>query len=157
MAKGRYISLKLQKDVLDKAIVKRQKQIQAALIYRLTAYVEELVNDAKLSGAYNDQTGNLRSSIGGVLLYNKQAITYEGFEEVAVGGTVRGTVGKNKGLEYLNSVIPTMRDGYVILLVAGMNYASYVEEIHNLNVLSLTEMKNARELPQIFKEVIDEI
>lgn len=153
MAKGRYISLKLKKDVIDKAIVKRQKQIQAALIYRLTAYVEELVNDAKLSGAYNDQTGNLRSSIGGVLLYNKQAITYEGFEEVAVGGTV----GKNKGLEYLNSLIPTMRDGYVILLVAGMNYASYVEEIHNLNVLSLTEMKNARELPQIFKEVIDEI
>ena len=153
MAKGGYISLKLKKDALDKAIMKRQKQIQAALIYRLTAYVEELVNDAKLSGAYDDQTHNLRSSIGGVLLYNKQAITYEGFEEVAVGGTV----GKNKGLEYLNSLIPTMRDGYVILLVAGMNYASYVEEIHNLNVLSLTEMKNARELPQIFKEVIDEI
>lgn len=136
----------------ENVLQRKIANIEKALVYRLEAYVEELINDAKLSGEYNDQTGNLRSSVGGVLLKNRKPITYRGFQPVA-----GGTPGAVKGKEFLDRMIPQLGTGYVILVVAGMEYASYVEQIHNLNVLSLTEMKAVRELPGIFREIRDEV
>jgi hypothetical protein len=146
------MALKAVNKNFESALQQKLVNIERALVYRLEAYVEELINDAKLSGEYNDQTGNLRSSIGGVLLKNRKPITYRGFVPVA-GGTHGAIMGK----DFLNRIAAQLGTGYVILIVAGMEYASYVEQIHSLNVLSLTEMKAVRELPGILKEIRDEV
>lgn len=146
------MALKAANSNFEQLLQQRLSNIEKVLIYRLEAYVEELINDAKLSGEYNDQTGNLRSSIGGVLLRNGIPVAYRGFEPLA-----GGTQGTMTGKDFINRMIPQMGKGYVILVVAGMQYASYVEQLHNLNVLSLTEMKAVRELPGILKEIRDEV
>jgi hypothetical protein len=46
-----------------------------------------------------------------------------------------------------------MNNGYVILLVAGMQYATYVEDHHNLNVLKQSELLMDRELPIIIEKL----
>ena len=118
------------------------KRIELALIRNLEIFVTKLEDHAKLSAGYKDQTGNLKSSIGGVVLKNGVPITYRGFEG-------KGADGVNTGLEYINSLISNYKKGYVILVVAGMDYAAYVEDYHDLNVLKKTELKMARELPKL--------
>jgi len=121
------------------------KVIEKALIYQLEVLVAELERHAKESGQYQDRTGNLRSSIGGVVVKNGVAVKYIGFDE-AGGETEQGT---QTGLEFINSKLEEVGTGYGIIVVAGMEYAAYVEDVHNLNVLKATELKANSELPKV--------
>lgn len=120
--------------------------IEKALLFNLGAYVAELENHAKLSAEYKDQTSNLKSSIGGVLLKNGKPIKYEGFSGKGQEGTKTGKV-------YINELIQNYQTGYAILIVAGMNYAAYVEDIYNKNVLKKTELKMRSELPILISKL----
>jgi len=126
------------------------KRIEAALIYNLEYMVAELENHAKLNAGYTDQTSNLKGSIGGVILKNGKPVSYAGFD-------TGGEVGSRTGMEFLNSLISQNTKGYVILVVAGMEYATYVENYYNLNVLKQTELKMARELPQVLENLKNKI
>jgi len=137
------MSLQLRnKDVITNYLRLMFPRIEAALIYRLEAYVAELQNHAKLSAEYEDQTSNLKSSIGGVVLKNGKPISYAGFEGNGIDGPTTGTA-------FINSLLSNYPKGYVIILVAGMEYATYVENYHNLNVLKKTELKMQQDLPGI--------
>lgn len=124
--------------LLNAYLLRHANKIEKALLYQLEYLVADLQNHAKLNGAYNDQTANLRSSIGGAVLKNGKPISYRGFEGLAYG--------TGKGLEFINSLISNFGKGYVILIVAGMEYATYVEDIHELNVLKKTELKMQNDL-----------
>ena len=140
------MALKLRnKQVLQRYLLNYAKRIEAALIYRLEYLVAELENHAKDNAGYQDQTANLKSSIGGVVLKDGKPIAYRGFE-----GTQEGT---GTGLEFINSLLSNYKSGYVVLIVAGMEYATYVEDMHNLNVLKKTELEMQRQLPRIMKEL----
>ncbi len=130
---------------LEKYLADQIKRIESILIRELEILVAKLENHAKRSAEYEDQTSNLKSSIGGVVLKDGRPITFRGFS-----GTSDGT---STGLEFLNSLISEHGRGYVILVVAGMNYASYVENYHDLNVLKKTELKMERDLPKILKRL----
>jgi hypothetical protein len=138
------ISLKNKNEVL-RMISEKKFLIEKALIYNLEVLVEKLVNHAKLSAGYNDITSNLKSSIGGVLVKDGKQITFKGFE------------GKEKGVStgerFINDLIGQMGSGYSIIIVAGMEYASYVEDYHNLNVLKLSEIKMNIELPSVLQKL----
>ena len=110
---------------------------EKALVYQLEYAVNYLTNHAKENGAYTDRTSNLRSSIGGAVVKDGIAVTYRGFGDSAGLGTLNGI---GEGLELLNSKIAEIGTGYGIVIVAGMEYASYVEDYSNLNVLSNTEL-----------------
>lgn len=119
-------------------------RIEKALIFQLEVLVAELENHAKDSAAYTDQTSNLKGSIGGVVLKNGRPVSYAGFNS-------DGKDGNAQGLEFINSLISDFGRGFVILVVAGMEYATYVENYHGLNVLKKTELKMRRELPKILE------
>lgn len=136
------------KKQLTNYIAKRGDLIEKALIFNLEFLVTELQNHAKESAEYEDRTSNLKSSIGGVLLKDRKPITYKGFVNQGTADT-----GDITGLEFINSKIAEMENGYVIVVVAGMEYASYVENEHNLNVLKKTELKMNRELPRMLKRL----
>ena len=125
-------------------ISEQANDIESTLLYNLEYLVAELQNHAKKSAEYNDQTGNLKSSIGGVVLKDNKPISYTGFQVVKKGkeGTVIGS-------DFLTEQIKNASKGYVLLLVAGMEYATYVENFHNLNVLKKTELYAAIEMPKI--------
>jgi hypothetical protein len=133
------------KQQLSRFIKDQAFRIEKALIFQLEYLVAELQNHAKDNAGYTDQTANLKSSIGGVVLKDGKPVTYRGFV-----GTEDGT---RSGLEFINSLIDEFQSGYAILIVAGMEYATYVEDIHNLNVLKKTELELERELPKLIRRL----
>lgn len=130
---------------LSNYLLNFSKRIEAALIYRLEYLVAELENHAKDSAGYQDQTSNLKGSIGGMVLKDGKPVKFAGFS-----GTSEGT---KAGLEFINSLIEKHAKGFAVVIVAGMEYASYVEDFHNLNVLKKTELKMFRELPKILADL----
>lgn len=121
----------------NRYIKQYEEKFEEALVYQLEYAVSFLSNHAKDNGEYEDQTSNLRGSIGGVVVKNGKAITYRGFKEGKQGDSDEGV---RNGLEFINSKIAEAGSGYGIILVAGMDYSSYVENYHGLNVLSKTEL-----------------
>lgn len=142
------IRLKNQK-ALSQYLLNYKLRIEKALTYRLEFLIAELQNHAKEAGEYEDQTSNLRGSIGGVLLKDGKPVTYRGFDYPKD----EGKEGSTSGLEFINSLISNYRSGYVILIVAGMEYATYVEDIYAKNVLKKTELEMNRKFPQALNEV----
>lgn len=73
--------------------------------------------------SYKDQTGNLTSSIGYVIVVDGAIVDEYGFQPYQS----TATEGANKGLEYARQIASTSPEGIVVVVSAGMNYAAYVE------------------------------
>lgn len=131
------------KAFIQNYIKKYAIKIERALIREMEIIVAKLENHAKQSGGYQDQTGNLKGSIGGAVLKDGIPIEYSGFE--GEGG--------EEGRNFINSLIDQHVGGYVILIVAGMEYASYVENYHQLNVLKKTELLLPSEMQKMFNRL----
>jgi len=105
------------KEVFDTFI----EDVDVQLI-QLFAYVgEEFVNLArnkKPPQSFTDRTGNLRSSIGYV-------VALDG--EVKIGDFEGTGEGKARAKELVKEVLSDSSTGIVLIGVAGMQYASYVE------------------------------
>lgn len=114
---------------LEQEIQKREKKIIKSLNYIGMTCIAE----ARNNGNYIDQTGNLRSSIGYAILKNGTPIKTLGFQKVK-----KGDEGLKKGENLIKSVAYEFGSGYVLIVVAGMNYAAYVET--KRNVISSSEI-----------------
>ena len=108
---------------------------------------EKCINEARTNGSYQDQTGNLRSSIGYVVLQDGKPIEKGGFAPTE-RGTKKGKDGQKEGETFINKVISQYPSGFVLVVVAGMKYASYVEA-RNYNVLSSAELLAEKEVPKL--------
>lgn len=135
-------------DAFKDYFAKEAKKIEAALLFNLEYLIEDAINHAKSNAGYKDQTSNLKSSIGGAVIKNNKVVNYKGFVKEGNADTGNAT-----GLDFLNSLVKQASAGYVILLVAGMDYASYVENFHGLNVLKKTELYIGLELPALIKDI----
>lgn len=78
---------------------------------------EQFIADARNIRTYQDQTGNLRSSIGYALFKDGQML-----EQTFPGGDVTGSGGT-----LAKWVANSYKRGYLLVVVAGMFYAQYVE------------------------------
>ena len=148
------IKLKISPKVIKamkEELVLKQLTYEKQLTYLLEAAVAELVNHAKLGAEYQDQTSNLRSSIGGIVLRNGIPVSYRGFEKTETG--TDGESGTKTGLEFATDVSKNLNTGYGIVIVAGMEYATYVEDVHGLNVLGKTGLKAYEELPKLLAQL----
>lgn len=130
---------------------------------------ERCVTEARKAGEYNDITGNLRSSIGYVVLFNGQPYkysqsrvfrgrkyknkTYKGKKLVRK----KGNMGVSEGQAFLERLAKEFANRYpkgvVLIVVAGMKYAVYVEELHNLNVLSSAELLADEIVPRMLHQL----
>lgn len=81
---------------------------------------ENFVNKARESGEYTDRTGNLRSSIGFIVVENDKVVE-ENFETVAGGPEGRQIA--QQFAQHLKGQI----EGIGLIGVAGMEYAAAVE------------------------------
>ena len=117
-------------------------------VIRILRIVGEMcINEARTNGSYQDQTGNLRSSIGYVVLQDGKPIEKGGFKLTKSGGN-----GQKEGETFINKVISQYSKGFVLVVVAGMKYAAYVEA-RNYNVLTSAELLAEREIPRLLKEI----
>ena len=94
---------------------------------------ETFVNEARIKGNYNDRTGNLRSSIGYIILNDGKVID-KNFQKSGVGSG--GGKGVSAAIDFTASLAQQYSSGLVLIGVAGMEYAAYVEKKHSLDVIS---------------------
>lgn len=98
--------------------IERMKQ---AVIYNLQAIGEKCVNEARMKGSYKDQTGNLRSSTGYVLIVDGEIVSESAFDVV-----MNGQQGAEEGKTFAESLVKEHPTGIALVVVAGKNYAEYV-------------------------------
>ena len=94
---------------------------------------EEFVKYARKKGSYQDHTGNLRASIGYVILKDGDILS-ENYE-MPKNGTDKHT-GINEAKRLVKEMSQLYKNGFVLVGVAGMRYAVFVEGIHNLDVVT---------------------
>lgn len=95
---------------------------------------DECVSEARLSGSYQDRTGNLRGSIGYVVAYNGEVVSEGGFLQVGAG-----TDGPGTGRALAHQKALESGTGAVLILVAGMSYARLVAD-KGFNVLDSADL-----------------
>lgn len=129
--------------------------IEKAQINRLRKLGEMCVTRARNEHPNNwqDQTGNLRSSIGYMIFKDGEAIAESVFEQVSSPNPQSGDVydGAERGMKFCKE-IGERTSGLSLVVVAGMNYAQYVE-MHGRDVLTSAEQLAESELPRMLEEL----
>ncbi len=123
------------------------KRVRQVAIDTLTYVGEACVTEARNNGRYKDQTGNLRSSIGYVVVDNGRIV-----QQGASQKFLEGTQGETEGVRYSRDLAAEVGKGIALIVVAGMEYAVYVEA-RGLNVLSSAELLAERLVPQMLRAV----
>ena len=137
---GKSIVNKTNKNEIRANIEAFKGRIIDSLIQRLSYIGEECVRIARQNGSYNDITGNLRSSIGYVVLYDGKPVVYGASKQYS-GSQGNGEKGAAAAEALLNKVQAKYPWGVVLIVCAGMKYAAYVENIHHKDVLTSAELK----------------
>lgn len=125
--------------------IKAQIEVKIQHMINMLVYIgNEVVTTARTSHKYKDQTGNLTSSIGYCVLRNGSSISESVFDVVS-----NGQDGSDKGRNFLAELADKYNDGIALIVVAGMEYAVYVNA-KGLDVLDSAELK-AKEMIKDFK------
>lgn len=135
------------KGAVNEAIEKRINLAKQSIYRVLMRVGEECVNYARTNGGYLDQTGNLRSSIGYAVVDNGKIISSKGFEQIR-----EGVEGAKTGKDFLNEIIAKHGTGISLIVVAGMNYAAYVES-RGYDVISGSELEAEKLTPQLLRQL----
>jgi len=122
-----------------------QMELEREVIRLLNYLGEKCVDRAKEVGSYEDRTSNLRNSMGFVVLKDGIPVT-ESFK----GKTEEGRV---NGQKIASEVSEKHKKGLVLIVVAGMNYAAYVES-KDRDVLASTELWAEGEAERIFNKLM---
>lgn len=149
---------------VNRSLLKRKEELERLLIKRFTMTGEECVRIARESGSYNDITGNLRSSIGYVVLKDGQPVVegapkqFKGrgenmqlvsYKDKKTGKDVKywakgksgdGSDGVQAAEAFLKTLQAKFPRGIVLIVCAGMNYAAYVENVRHKDVLTTAEL-----------------
>lgn len=120
------------------------------ILEMLKAAGEEFVKYARESGRYIDHTGNLRSSIGYVIVRNG-SVAYSDFRKQNVG--TEGNEGVEKAKRLARELAATHSDGLVLIGLAGMEYAVYVEAIESKDVITAASIKTEEWMRTAIKTV----
>lgn len=132
---------------ISEFIGQQVERITSALIYNLCAVGEQVLNQARSTNSYKDQTGNLRSSIGYVVAVDGEVVQSSSFEVVKDGAD-----GSRDGKSYALDLVKQFPEGIVLIVVAGMKYASYVSA-KGYDVLDSSEVLADRLVPEILKRL----
>lgn len=123
-------------------------RVMKAIINTMRYVGEMCVQEARDNGSYTDQTGNLRSSIGYVVV--KDGIIVENGNSQKY---LEGTLGESEGVKFARQLAADApRKGIVLIVSAGMNYAAYVEA-RGYNVLTSAELLADSLVPQILTSI----
>lgn len=138
------------------AAIQAEKERAEMLTIRAFSNLGEMcvieARDRPQESSWFDQSGNLRSSVGYVIVHNGRIIKYSEFNQVK-----QGTDGIKEGKELAKELAKQYTSGYALIVVAGMNYAEYVEAMDNKNVLASAELLARRELPKMMMKLKKQI
>lgn len=108
------------------------------------------VRDRHGDDSWYDQTGNLRSSIGYAVYEHGKTMIESAFAQVKDGKD-----GTKSGKDYIAKLASKYAETYALVVVAGMEYADYVEAMKNKDVLASTELWAKAEADRYIQQAID--
>lgn len=150
---------------IDRFIETEMERWKKALVYNLCAIGEQVVNHARslpspsaagFTGGmripphqpnYMDWTSNLRSSIGYVVAVDGDVVQLSSFDAIN-----EGSEGSKSGKAYAMQLIQDFPKGIVLIVVAGMNYASYVSA-KGYDVLDSSELLADKLVPKMLSKL----
>ena len=118
------------------------RDIVEAISFR-AAKVVEYARERAPNESWNDNSGNLRSSIGAKVTRNGNTTDTIGF--VAINGA---TEGASEGRSLAEELASVYNEDYALIVGAGMDYAANVEATDGKDVLSSAELQTRAELPK---------
>lgn len=121
-------------------------RVEQAAIFKLQYLGEELAKYAKDRHNYTDRTGNLTNSIGYAVAKGKDIVFW--------GGPDMGGDGAEAALQTALKMIETLPHKLSLVIVAGMNYAAYVEA-KGYNVILPAELKAKADVPEAMRKLMD--
>jgi hypothetical protein len=144
------IKPKFTKADIEKYAKQQMKKMNTIIIARLQYVGETFVNNARSKtpeeGGFYDQTGNLRSSIGYVILKDGKKMNFSGFEKLK-----NGSLGQQRGQHLIKELSKNYPTGFVLICVAGMEYAAAVES-KGKDVLTGSSIIAKKDLQAAFKK-----
>lgn len=132
---------------IDRYTEERLERLQTALIRTLQYIGETVLNRARSTNSYKDQTGNLRSSIGYVIAVDGRVVYQSDFKTVKSGQD-----GSEQGAAFAKKLVRRFPKGVCLLVVAGMEYAAHVKN-KGYDVLDSSELLADRLVPSMLKQL----
>lgn len=132
---------------IDRAVADYEANVRRAILYKMHYVGERCVIEARTSANFTDRTGNLRSSIGYVIVEDGKVVDKGGFEVVK-----GGYQGSAEGAKFISRVVAEFPKDIVIVVCAGMKYAAYVAA-RGFNVTDSAELLAQRLVPQILTQL----
>lgn len=132
-------------------LMREAERVERLTIRALSKLGEQCVTkirDRAGDKSWYDQTGNLRSSVGYVIAHNKNIIQYSTFNQVK-----QGSEGVKTGKDLAKELAKRYSNNYVLIVVAGMNYAEFVEARGNKDVLASTELWAREQVPLMLEKL----
>lgn len=136
---------------ISRFIDEKVKRIEKALVYNLSYVGEQVLNKARSTNSYKDQTGNLRSSIGFVVAIDGKIKKTSDFEIVK-----NGADGAKSGKAYARELVNNYPQGICLIVVAGVDYAVHVSN-RGYDVLDSSELLAERLVPQMLAQLLTQI
>lgn len=145
------------REALQRKLEERKQALVAGLTDELSQLGEASVTYSKDNKGYRDRTANLKNSISYELFLDGELIT-----------TYIGQIPKPDAIKDGQHVVKTIIDayadkpgivaprGFTLIVVAGMEYARYVED-KGYNVLYLTKEYLRNELKKILQRIVERI
>ena len=124
--------------VISKAVAAFQARLERVMMVTLQALGEDLVKYAKEKHNYTDRTGNLTNSISYAIVRKKKLEYYSGENQPNEGAKA--------SLKVAMQMANSLPDAFSLIIVAGMNYAAYVEA-KGYNVILPAELKAKKDFP----------
>lgn len=122
-----------------------KNSLENAIVMVLNSLGMELVAYARTMHNYTDRTGNLTNSMGYVVL--------KGTRPLVNGGIQGSSEALEAAQKTFDAVAARSQYAYSLVIVAGMNYAAYVES-RGYNVILPAELKAKEEFVSRMKELI---
>lgn len=136
-------------------LMREAERVERLTIRALSKLGEQCVTkirDRAGDKSWYDQTGNLRSSVGYVIAHNKNIIQYSTFNQVK-----QGSEGVKTGKDLAEELAKKYSNNYVLIVVAGMNYAEFVEAMDNKDVIASTELWVKEQVPLMLEKLKKQI
>jgi hypothetical protein len=172
------IKPKFTKQQLNALVGQKLSRFNDAVVLRFIRIGENFVNDARTNHTYTDRTGNLTSSIGYIILKDgvqlvenfldkpgpelnelpeAQKKALSGFTgktaEILKADLQKKLVGKDLAKKVAEDLAAKYSTGYVLICVAGMDYAASVES-KGYDVITSSAITAKDELPKQLNNLI---
>lgn len=136
--------IKIETKRVDKIVIQALANLGDMCVKEARDRVEE--------ESWFNQTGNLRSSVGYVIVSHGRIVKHSDF-----GTVLHGAEGSRVGKALAEELAKKYSSDYVLIVVAGMHYAEYVEAKNSKSVLASAELLAHAEFYNVMEKLKNQV